>query len=477
MRPYLLLALIVALLHSGVFSCGGSGSSSSSDPANVTCAASQRTFTLTNSTSEQIWVGITGGSLPCLTDADCPTGATGSCAGADASILKAGHCSCTSDTQCGSQAACNTSNNICFMYLPNLTTAQVSLAAGAHSTICMPAPVTGRPFQWSGNIFARTGCDSQGQNCKTGDCNASSSGLCPTGTGGNPPMALAEFTLSNQTHFTSDPDFYDVSIINGINVGISMSPVAGTFVATAGNPYSCQSPGSTTASGQLSACSWTLTPTVPTASPTNQTTLLRDVYPTTFSGAGSCPNGGSPNSLGICTCSADSDCSSVSGLLCGLATNAASGIQYAKVCGTPIGWWTADQICLSSNGTSPDIAALNCSATNNDLYACAGANAQSCYNNTATPGGACCGCATSSSSPYQSDWPLVLNPGFGGSDDGCYGYNTNWFSVAQPWIIFLKEACPTAYTYPYDDATSTFTCQGSAKGGAPNYNITFLPTH
>jgi len=366
------------------------------------------------------------------------------------------------------------------MYLPDLTTSQVSLAAGAHSTICMPAPVADRPFQWSGNIFPRTGCDSNGQHCKTGECGAGSNGICPTGTGGDPPISLAEFTLANQTLSTTGPDFYDVSIINGINVGISMGPVAGTFAAEASDPYSCKIAGGTTAQGELSACSWTVTPTVPTASPTNQTTLLRDVYPTAYSGAGSCPNGGSPNSLGYCTCTADSNCSSA-GLYCGLATNAASGVQYAKVCGSPIGWWTADDICLSSNNTSPDIAAFNCGTTNDNLYACINTNAQSCYNDQATPAGNCCGCATSSSSPYASDWPDVLNPGFGGSDGGCYGYNNSWFSVAQPWIIFLKQACPTAYTYPFDDATSTFTCDGASAVGTssavtPNYNVTFLPT-
>lgn len=34
----------------------------------------------------------------------------------------------------------------------------------------------------------------------------------------------------------------------------------------------------------------------------------------------------------------------------------------------------------------------------------------------------------------------------------------------------FKAACPTAYSYAYDDATSTFTCKGA------NYTITFCPT-
>jgi hypothetical protein len=35
---------------------------------------------------------------------------------------------------------------------------------------------------------------------------------------------------------------------------------------------------------------------------------------------------------------------------------------------------------------------------------------------------------------------------------------------------FFKSACPTAYSYPYDDPTSTFTC-----GGTNSYTIVFCP--
>ncbi|VVA95318.1 unnamed protein product [Arabis nemorensis] len=38
------------------------------------------------------------------------------------------------------------------------------------------------------------------------------------------------------------------------------------------------------------------------------------------------------------------------------------------------------------------------------------------------------------------------------------------------YSAMFKSACPSAYSYAYDDATSTFTCSGS------NYLITFCPT-
>ncbi|CAH2067338.1 unnamed protein product [Thlaspi arvense] len=36
--------------------------------------------------------------------------------------------------------------------------------------------------------------------------------------------------------------------------------------------------------------------------------------------------------------------------------------------------------------------------------------------------------------------------------------------------MIFKKACPSAYSYAYDDETSTFTCAGA------NYSITFCPS-
>jgi hypothetical protein len=280
------------------------------------------------------------------------------------------------------------------------------------------------------------------------------------------------------------PDFYDVSIINGINLAASFGPVAGTYQAVSGDPYSCTTPGSQVAQGSLEACNWTITPTVSGA---DQTTLLRNVSPVNANGQ-TCGTGAAPNSIGYCECSTDSDCSA-SGLVCGLAQNAGKD-QYTQVCGNKIGWWTADQLCGSSTGAKAPLGApLNCGTTfsNSDgsistytnLHICtqpAGATkpeqAQSCYNSAAVSD--CCGCATSASA--DGSWPTTLNPGFGGSDNGCYSNNPNWVSIAQPWLVFLKNACPTAYTYAFDDATSTFTCQGSSTVGPPSYQVSFFDT-
>ena len=453
----------------------------------ASCAAGQRRFLVQNNLATDMWLGVTAGTLSCKTDSDCPTQAAGSCVGADPP--NAGVCHCPTGNECGALGQCSASNKMCYWNLPQMDTTQLHLQASTSAAVCFPAAGATSGIQWSGSMYARTGCDSNGQNCQTGECGSAANQPCPTGQGGNPPATTIEFTLSNFA-LTSNPDFYDISIINGVNVAASMSPVAKTFQATAKDPYSCGSPGSSNPSAPLSPCTWKIQPVV---GKTDQSAFLADVAPVSFSGK-TCPvglNGSAPkpNSLGFCPCTATSDCSSA-GLACGLAMNADANIQFANVCGNKIGWWTADQICGASiNTKSPFGVPFNCASTvkNTDnststytnLYACtqsAGAankeQAQSCY--TAGAAADCCGCATSAQADHQ-DWPSVLGPSFGGPDHGCFNNNPNWVTYTQPWLVFLKKACPTAYTYPFDDATSTFTCQGSGKVG-PQYQVTFFAT-
>ena len=36
--------------------------------------------------------------------------------------------------------------------------------------------------------------------------------------------------------------------------------------------------------------------------------------------------------------------------------------------------------------------------------------------------------------------------------------SSNWLNYVLPTIQWLKAACPTCYTFPYDDPSSTFSC-------------------
>ncbi|KAL1366759.1 hypothetical protein HN51_020834 [Arachis hypogaea] len=80
------------------------------------------------------------------------------------------------------------------------------------------------PSGWSGRFWARTDCsfdDAGNGKCATGDCPG---GLRCTG-GGAPPVSLAEFTIGTPS---SDKDFYDVSLVDGYNVGMGVRATGGT---------------------------------------------------------------------------------------------------------------------------------------------------------------------------------------------------------------------------------------------------------
>ncbi|KAE8687010.1 Thaumatin-like protein [Hibiscus syriacus] len=80
------------------------------------------------------------------------------------------------------------------------------------------------PQKWSGRIWGRQGChfDSNGKgSCDTGDC---SGRLQCQGTGGVPPATVIEMTLGSSS---SPLHFYDVSLVDGFNLPVSMKPVGG----------------------------------------------------------------------------------------------------------------------------------------------------------------------------------------------------------------------------------------------------------
>ncbi|CAL4921590.1 unnamed protein product [Urochloa decumbens] len=90
-----------------------------------------------------------------------------------------------------------------------------------NATVSFPAPAG-----WSGRLWARTGCVAPPANagaagapsrlsCATGDC----SGAASCTLGGSPPVTLAEFTLGG----ADGKDFYDVSLVDGYNVGIGVA--------------------------------------------------------------------------------------------------------------------------------------------------------------------------------------------------------------------------------------------------------------
>ncbi|XP_021858743.2 thaumatin-like protein 1b [Spinacia oleracea] len=101
---------------------------------------------------------------------------------------------------------------------PPLPSTGFSLRPGASFTL-------GALPSWSGRIWARTRCSQNAAThrfvCHTADC-ASGQVSC-NGAGAIPPASLVEFTLNGNANL----DFYDVSLVDGYNLPISVVPTNG----------------------------------------------------------------------------------------------------------------------------------------------------------------------------------------------------------------------------------------------------------
>ncbi|KAL1545790.1 thaumatin-like protein 1 [Salvia divinorum] len=79
---------------------------------------------------------------------------------------------------------------------------------------------------WSGRIWARFQCSNSGRfTCESGNCN---SGIECNGAGGTPPATLVEFTLAGD----QGKDFYDVSLVDGFNLPVKVTPAGGNCPTT-----------------------------------------------------------------------------------------------------------------------------------------------------------------------------------------------------------------------------------------------------
>ncbi|KAL9446073.1 hypothetical protein AB3S75_013864 [Citrus x aurantiifolia] len=178
-----------------------------------------------------------------------------------------------------------------------------ALPTGA--SVQLPVPAT-----WSGRIWGRTGCnfDASGTGkCTTGDCG----GVLKCTGGGVPPVSLVEFTIANNPN---EKDFYDVSLVDGYNIGLGVKAVggkgdcqyAGCVADLNGN---CPAELQVTDSGSVvackSACAAFNTPefcctgdhaTPDTCSPTQYSQLFKHACPTAYSYA-------YDDASSTCTCS------------------------------------------------------------------------------------------------------------------------------------------------------------------------------
>lgn len=222
-----------------------------------------------------------------------------------------------------------------------------------------------------------------------------------------------------------------------MHIPISMGPTN----VKGGSAYKCGTPGAKHPTTHVGGCSWNFNPPHPE-------------FNWVTAGGSHC----------------DSSCGN--GETCGLSFNPGHADLLQKTCGKHLGYWSADQVCgLIPNFGAPfncheQLPAPNQGLTNWNLYACVGVG--SCYQNGA--GNNCCGCVN-----WNEEGLNV--PGYPETEK-CKNKNPVWDSHIKNSLKWMKQGCPTAYTYPYDDISSTFTCQ-NIQGGVSvvDYQITFCPNN
>ena len=429
----------------------------------VTALPTQRTITVINQCTFPVWFSFNGAALAGYTDSNCPPG-----------------------TSAGP-------SNTCFWNNPPPSSGTYELtASGGTATAIIPAYNYGGT-QWSGNISASTLCS--GTSCVQADCGNFVTGnptSCLVGQGFSQPATQAEITMN-----ATAADSYDVEVINGFHIPISMKPVyynsGGTTIPATWNNYACgtagEEDGAVSTPNGFGACNWS-TSSVKIPSPTNGTGLSSGYYWV------------APNGAPCDITSATDQCSTTTtGELCGLSIDRSDNI-LKPTCGLFYGYWSADQVCSYSGLSSTVNTFFQCSqalptappnpsptdvyfpanATLYDLMRCKVPTGDvnplynSCYltySNSYTTGqiNTCCGCA---------DWWNVRNNGTlipSNSNTQSCGtqIDPQWQQNIQPKIQWMKAACPSAYTFPFDDKTSTFGCSNNlpSQPNSVGYIITF----
>ncbi len=475
----------------------------------VAPAATRRAVTFTNRSSQPIFVGITGGAASAYISPATPSVVPGPAS----ANLKPGagslcgpsnpRAACPIGTSCiqgGSAPSTDISNTPFNCYYDQKTpTNGYQLAAGSGSTTFEISGSSLSPsgIIWSGNFYGRTGCDPVTGKCENATCAGKAQGLaCGPGTGPSPGVnTLAELT------FQAYPavDFYDVSIINGVNFAAQFGPT--NVAASATDPYACSTAGSLidqnggypgTAGNVLGlpAANWTLAPTLASSFPPG-VTVTGD--------ASSYFRVVSPSAGSAKVCARDLDCTGAVDTTCGFSmtsviTGTATFASSDRRCGKPVAWMSADAIwgfnatatnsapfafqTTWSNGLGGTVSVGDLQLCVNKTYSAYTANGSS----SGTPafpiqpialacGGVMWGATQSTLPPQNPLGNAGLNLTRPSQD--VLTANANWLNYVLPTIKWLKQACPTCYTYPFDDPTSTFTCSDVSRKPKTDYGLVF----
>jgi len=334
---------------------------------------------------------------------------------------------------------------------------------------------------WGGGIMARLKLN---ESWIIGDCTGGSTTVgdaCKSGVGFSIPETVAEFTLTPE-----GVDTYDMQLIDGVTIPTSITPNGVT--PDSANPYTNGVAGSTQqqtgSQYTLFASSWEFTPT--TQGVTDSTTYYN--YVTGVAGSTD-------------QCTSDSACSgNVNGPVCGYAANSVGGSAptYARICGYRLAYLTAASIYALNPGTS-NVAPFDFNSVlynvsqsaqvpypnsngnpMHDFYLCNAGAAQSGYQAATTYPNAC-GCANWDTLGIATPTTQCKGTGvtsYTATTTGI-GFNSAWINEVLPRVKWIKQGCPTCYSFQYDDPSSTFEAYAPASSSnaanAESYTVTFCP--
>lgn len=395
------------------------------------------------------------------------------------------------------------------------------------NTTSTPSPTISCSTATCSNIFNNTKSIS-GEVINGLPKNGFPEGACSPDRGNLGVFSQAEITFNDRQN-----DFYDISIINGANVPVSIKPDGSNYPLQNGrqNEFWCKTTGGliTGVPGYPKGCTWKFTPPDLSKNWIGAARPLKFIFRQV------------DNSSSTMRCSSDLDCTDRANPTCGL-TNDQDYVQYKDIekpgyCGKLLAFATMATISpliaevknnplakilklQNADGTINQVKYTSAGdmVTYNDMYQCkitspSGYNLlDSCYNYQFNPNttndpdsvtqgsnakiaAACCGCI---------DWPGVATD----ENDLCYTGNGNppmcspgqdpttsnctkdaitkihhpnpiWVNTVKPVLGWLIDGCPDAYDYQFGDKHGTLQCTSTARAEDPgnnvNYTITFCP--
>lgn len=474
------------------------------DPLSFTVTeplASSRVFKFQNKSNKPVWLGITSGTsnsyqTRALINSADASGPSKTCGPSNPGAA----CPRGSSCQQGGANPDDKTTYFCYWDAPQPSNGYELQASSSDSTTVSISDSSYDPVSditWSGNFFPREGCTvaANGElQCVVADCGNSTSGqACAPGTGGAPAVAtLPEVTLQRY-----NTDYYDISIIGGANVATSFGPDRSSISSLSpipdANGYQCGTAGAADVESTLPAADWDLAShvadpvvaggTLPFSlaaqtSTTKSTSFFQMISSVTPREAPGC------SSSNACT---------TPGYVCGYdaaAVNHGGDSDYQTSCGEPVAWLSANQLWAMNTGPSNKApfhfnesyqSSSGGTLQANQLFSCTAPTASG-YDTANTDPSRSCGCTNWGETSLTSvDGDALFDSKIASPTTPCSTNNTVgsqhlWTANVLPTLAWLKKACPTCYTYPFDDMSSTFQCTNHTASATGTNSVPYVIT-